>query len=147
HSYEEPAFDIYPLHAPPSARGEGRLGSLPQAQPLGELAAAVKAALQAGPVQTIGDPQRPVQRVAIVCGAGGEMLADAVRARADVLLTGEMRFHDYLQARAQGLALILPGHYATERCGIEDLAERLRGQFPRMNVWTSARESDPVLWS
>ncbi|MGH7918072.1 MAG: Nif3-like dinuclear metal center hexameric protein, partial [Candidatus Binataceae bacterium] len=146
HSYEEPAFDIYPLHAPPSERGEGRLGSLEQSQPLGEWAAVVKAVLQAGPIKTIGDLQYPVQRVAIVCGAGGELLTDAMRARADVLLTGEMRFHDYLRARAHGLALILPGHYASERGGIEDLAERLRGQFPQLHVWASARETDPVQW-
>lgn len=146
HSYEEPAFDIYPLHAPPSGRGEGRLGSLPRAKPLGEWAAAVKAALQTGPVQIIGDLQCLVQRVAIACGAGGEMLADAVRARAEVLLSGEMRFHDYLHARAHGLALVLPGHYASERCGIEDLAERLRGQFPQLHVWASSRETDPVQW-
>jgi dinuclear metal center YbgI/SA1388 family protein len=146
HSYEEPAFDIYPLQAPPSGRGEGRIGSLDKGRPLAELAAAVKAALHAGPVQTVGDPQRPVQRVAIVCGAGGELLTDAIRARADVLLTGELRFHDYLHARAQGLALILPGHYATERCGVEDLAERLRGQFPPLHVWASTREADPVQW-
>lgn len=146
HSYEEPAFDLYPLHAPPSARGEGRLGSLPRSQPLGELAHAVRAALSSGPVQTIGDLQSPVQRIAIACGAGGEMLNDAVRARADVLLTGEMRFHDYLHARAHGLALILPGHYATERFGIEELAERLRGQFPQLHVWASTHETDPVQW-
>ncbi len=146
HSYEEPAFDIYPLHPPPSGRGEGRIGVLKQCQTLGQLAAAVRAALKAGPVQTVGEVGRPVQRIAIVCGAGGELMADAVRARADVLLTGEMRFHDYLSARAQGLALILPGHYATERCGIEDLAERLRGQFPELHVWASTRESDPVQW-
>ncbi len=146
HSYEEPAFDLYPLQAPPSGRGEGRLGSLPRSQPLSELASAVKAALHSGPVQMIGDPQRPVQRVAIVCGAGGEMLSDAIRARADVLLTGELRFHDYLHARAHGLALILPGHYATERCCIEELAERLRGQFPQLHVWASAHETDPVQW-
>jgi dinuclear metal center YbgI/SA1388 family protein len=146
HSYEEPAFDLYPLQAPPSRNGEGRLGSLPRSQPLGELASAVKAALSSGPVQTIGDLQSPVQRLAIVCGAGGEMLNDAVRAQADVLLTGEMRFHDYLHARAHGLALILPGHYATERFGIEELAERLRGQFPQLHIWASAKETDPVQW-
>jgi dinuclear metal center YbgI/SA1388 family protein len=146
HSYEEPAFDLYPLHAPPSGRGDGRLGSLPRSQPLTELATAVKAALSSGPVQMVGDAHKPVQRVAIVCGAGGEMMADAVRARADVLLTGEMRFHDYLHARAQGLALILPGHYASERGGVEELAERLRGQFPQLHVWPSTRESDPVQW-
>jgi hypothetical protein len=33
-----------------------------------------------------------------------------------------VRFHDFLPARAQGLALVLPGHYATERCGAEELA-------------------------
>jgi dinuclear metal center YbgI/SA1388 family protein len=146
HSYEEPAFDIYPLHAPPSGRGEGRLGSLERDQMLGELAAAVKTALRSGPVQTVGDLQRPVRRVAIVCGAGGEFLTDAVRARVDVLLTGEMRFHDYLNASAHGLALVLPGHYATERCGIEELADRLRKQFPQMHIWASEREADPVRW-
>jgi dinuclear metal center YbgI/SA1388 family protein len=147
HSYEEPAFDLYPLQPAPSGHGEGRIGSLEPNRSLADLAATVKAALRAGPVQTIGDPQRMVRHVAIVCGAGGEMLPDAVRAGADVLLTGEMRFHDYLQARAQGLALILPGHYATERGGIEELAERLRIQFPALHVWASTRESDPVQWS
>lgn len=146
HSYEEPAFDIYPLHAPSSGRGEGRLGVLPRSQPLSELAAAVKTALQASAVQIVGDLQRPVQRVAIACGAGGEMLSDAVRARADVFLTGEMRFHDYLRARAEGVALILPGHYASERCGIEELAEHLRLQFPQLHVWASEHETDPVQW-
>jgi dinuclear metal center YbgI/SA1388 family protein len=146
HSYEEPAFDLYPLHAPPSGRGEGRLGSLERPLPLGDLAAAVKSALRTGPVQVIGAPQKPVQRIAIVCGAGGDMFTDAIRARADVLLTGEMRFHDYLHSRAQGLALILPGHYSTERCGIEDLAERLRGLFPQLHIWASAHETDPVQW-
>jgi dinuclear metal center YbgI/SA1388 family protein len=146
HSYEEPAFDIYPLHAPPSGRGQGRLGMLPRSQPLSEVAAAVKTALQASAVQIVGDLQRPVQRVAIACGAGGEMLSDAVRARADVFLSGEMRFHDYLRARADGLALILPGHYASERCGIEELAEHLRSQFPQLHVWASERETDPVQW-
>jgi putative NIF3 family GTP cyclohydrolase 1 type 2 len=113
---------------------------------LADLAAAVKATLRAGPVQAVGDLQRSVRRVAIVCGAGSEFLGDAMRAQADVLLTGEMRFHDYLSAGAQGLALILPGHYATERCGIEELADRLRVQFPQLHVWASERETDPVRW-
>lgn len=146
HSYEEPAFDVYPLHALPSLRGEGRIGMLERGRPLSELGETVKASLLSGPIQIIGDLKREVKTVAIVCGAGGEMMPDALRAQADVFLTGEMRFHDYLHARAYGLALILPGHYATERCGIEDLADRLRGQFPRLHIWASKQESDPVQW-
>ncbi len=146
HSYEEPAYDIYPLHTPGSSRGEGRIGSLPAAMPLAELARQTKAALSAGMVQVIGELARPVQRVAIVCGAGGEMLTDAVRSRVDVFLSGELRFHDYLEAQARGLALILPGHYATERPGIEDLARRLQQQWPALEVWPSRREQEPVQW-
>ena len=79
-------------------------------------------------------------------GAGGELLHDAARARADVFLTGEMRFHDYLAAQSQGLALVLPGHYATERFAVEELAGRLQGQWKDVQVWASRRERDPVTW-
>jgi putative NIF3 family GTP cyclohydrolase 1 type 2 len=113
---------------------------------LAELAQAVKALLSAGPVQTVGDPGQAIERVALACGAGGEFLADAVRARADALLTGEARFHDFLAAQAQGLSLVLPGHYATERCGIEELAVRLQTRWPDLHGWASRLEHDPVHW-
>ncbi len=146
HSYEEPAYDVYPLWSMLSAVGEGRCGRLPRARRLEEVAHLAKSLLNAKNVQLIGDPDRPVERVAIVCGAGGEFLADAVQARADVLLTGELRFHDYLAAQAQGLALVVPGHYATERFGVEALAARLQSQWPDLQIWASQRERDPVAW-
>jgi dinuclear metal center YbgI/SA1388 family protein len=153
HPYEEPAFDLYPLLPAPGvaarspSEGEGRLGALPQPLVLQELALRVREALASGPVQVVGEPGRQVRRVAVVCGAGGEFLGDAARAGADVFLTGEMRFHDYLAARAQGLALVLPGHYATERCGVEDLAARLGARWPGIEVWASAAERDPASWA
>ena len=146
HSYEEPAFDVYPLKSLPGPGGEGRVGKLPNAVALRELAANVKRELRAGAVQFVGDPVRLVRRVAIACGAAGEFLADAVGAKADVFLTGEMRFHDYLTAESQGLGLILPGHYATERPAVEELADRLGQQFPNITVRASRREADPVSW-
>jgi dinuclear metal center YbgI/SA1388 family protein len=146
HSYEEPAYDVYPLRAAPDRGGIGRLGRLPQPILLSAFAQAVKAALNASAVQVVGDPSRPVQRVAIVCGAGGSLLAKAMGGQADVFLTGEMRFHDYLAAQAEGISLVLPGHYATERCGIEELALQLKKQWPALNIWASQGESDPVHW-
>jgi dinuclear metal center YbgI/SA1388 family protein len=146
HSYEEPAFDVYSLKPLPGPGGEGRVGVLPSAVPLKELAATVKRAISAGATQVIGDLDRPVRRVAIACGAAGEFLTDAVKATADVFLTGEMRFHEYLAAEAQGIALILPGHFATERPAVEELAARLSTGFPDLTIWASRREADPVKW-
>ncbi len=146
HSYEEPALDVYPLQTSASRQGMGRIGLLPEALSLCSFAAMVKKSVRVGLVQTVGEAEREVRRVAIACGAGGEMMSDAVRACADVLLTGEARFHDYLAAQAQGLALVLPGHYATERCGVEDLADRLKAEWPEISVWASIRERDPSAW-
>jgi dinuclear metal center YbgI/SA1388 family protein len=144
HSYEEPAYDVYPLRPSVSTVGEGRLGRLPQPTPLNSLAQTIKTQLKANLVQMVGDPDQPVERVAIACGAGGEFLTDAVNAKADMLLTGEVRFHDCLSAQARGLALLLPGHYATERFGVEELASRLQHQWPELTVWASRRERDPL---
>jgi dinuclear metal center YbgI/SA1388 family protein len=146
HSYEEPAYDVYPLLPLPSTQGEGRLGRLARPLALRQLAQVTKEQLGAGVVQVVGDPERPVERVAIACGAAGDLLGDAVRAGADVFVTGEVRFHDCLSARAQGLALLLAGHYATERCGVEELAGHLQQQWPEIEAWASRRESDPVSW-
>jgi len=146
HSYEEPAFDVYPLKPASSALGEGRIGDLPQLMPLAELARTTKTLLKAGALQLVGDGARHVRRVAIACGAAGEFLTDAARQKADVFLTGEMRFHDYLDAQARGVALLLPGHYATERFGIEELADQIKAKWPELNVWPSRAESDPVQW-
>jgi dinuclear metal center YbgI/SA1388 family protein len=142
HSYEEPAYDVYPLRPAPG-EGEGRVGER-AATPLGELARLVKERLGAGHVDVVGDVGRSVRRVAVVCGSGGDFVADAARAGADALLTGEARFHDQLAAQAAGLALVLPGHYASERLGAEELARRFLEKWPGLNVWASRREADPL---
>ncbi len=145
HSYEEPAFDVYPLHGTPStAAGAGRIGSLPAPVRLSDFAATVKASLNASLVQIVGDPSAWIERVAIVCGSGGEFIGDAVSVKANAFLTGELRFHDCLAAQAQGLDLVLPGHYATERIGVEELAGQLQTRFPQVSVWASRREQDPL---
>jgi dinuclear metal center YbgI/SA1388 family protein len=146
HSYEEPAYDIYPLQPKPSPHGQGRIGRLLRPLRLSELGQATKTLLKSRGLQLVGDPEKPVEKVAVVCGAGGELLPDAIRTQADVFVTGELRFHDYLAAQAAGLALLLPGHYATERLGAEELAARLQRQWPQLEVWASQREQDPVHW-
>src|SRR5262245_34908112 len=124
HSYEEPAFDVYPLK-PGTSGGEGRIGDLAKPATLEELADRAKRELRAASVQIVGDLSRSVRKVAVGCGAAGEYLVDSIRSNADVFLTGEMRFHDALAARDAGVAVILPGHYATERPAVEALARRL----------------------
>ena len=144
HSYEEPAFDLYPLKSKRGTGGEGRIGELADAVPLRDFAEIVKRTCRANAIQFVGAGDRPVKLVALACGAAGEYLHDAIRAKADAFVTGEARFHDCLAAEAAGIGLVLPGHYASERRGVEDLAERLKAAFPTAEVWASRSERDPL---
>ncbi|MDR3633866.1 MAG: Nif3-like dinuclear metal center hexameric protein [Isosphaeraceae bacterium] len=146
HSYEEPAIDVHPLHPSPHGPGAGRVGRLPHTTTLRALAAQVGQLLKAPGLQAVGDPERAVARLAVVCGAGDDFLHDAARAGADALLTGEARFHRALEAEALGVGLIVAGHHATERPGVEDLATRITRAFPDLDVWPSRSEADP-LWN
>jgi dinuclear metal center YbgI/SA1388 family protein len=144
HSYEEPAIDVTPLHLEPGGPGVGRVGVLSTTLTLSDFALMVRDTLPAPGLQFVGDPERRIERVAIACGAGDDFLGDAVRAGAEVLLTGEARFHRALEAEALGIGLVVAGHHATERPGVEDLAARLGADFPGLTVWPSRREHDPL---
>ncbi len=130
-----------------SGLGAGRWGNLQKRVPLETFVEVVKQTLGVTNTQYVGEPSRSVQRVAIACGAAAEMMSDAARHRCEVLLTGEARFHACLEAQALDIALVFPGHYATERPAMERLAAILKRQFPSLDVAASRAETDPIRWA
>lgn len=77
-------------------------------------------------------------------GSAGQFLEEARDAGCDALVTGETSFHTCLEAEATGVALLLTGHYASERFAVEQLAELLASQFDDIQCWASEREADPL---
>lgn len=115
HPYEEPAYDLYPVENEVATLGLGRLGVLPAAQPLAAFAADVAAVLRLPSLRYAGDGARPVKRVAVLPGSGAEAIARGVAQVADVLVTGDVKYHEARVAQAQGLALVDAPHGATEQ--------------------------------
>ena len=124
--------------------GSGRIGSFPKPVRLSAFADEVCRKLRRPGLTFVGDPNRELSRLAIGCGAADEFITEAARAGADALLLGEARFHNALLSRELGLALLLPGHYATERFAMERMADRLASLFPDLTVWASRSERDPI---
>lgn len=127
-------------------RGAGRFGTLPAEFTLPQLNQLIKQALKISALQFVGDPDLRISKIGIACGAAAEFLRDAHRHGCQALLTGEARFHACLEARSLGMALILPGHYATERPAMEQMAELLQQQFPDLKITASQQETDPLQW-
>jgi putative NIF3 family GTP cyclohydrolase 1 type 2 len=78
----------------------------------------------------MGDPTRPVQRIAVVPGSGASFIQAAAAAGADVLVTGDVGHHRMVEAADSGLAVIDPGHLATEVPGMQRLYDLLAGIVP-----------------
>ena len=132
--------------AQPLAPGSGRCGNLPRPMLLSELLELTKTRLNVARLQFVGRADTRIERLGIACGSAAEFLPDAARRGCQALLTGEARFHACLEARTLSVALVLPGHYATERPAMERLASVLAAQFSDMTVWPSRVERDPVEW-
>ena len=146
HPYEEPAFDLYPVENEERSLGLGRLGELPEPARLAGFAADVAAVLGTAAVRFAGDPDRMVRRIAVLPGSGAEAIALGVAGVADVLVTGDVKYHEARRALGQGLALVDAPHGLTEQAAVlrwaQSLAEALGGEVrvetfanPAAGVW------------
>ncbi len=107
--------------------GLGRVGRIPETT-LGELALRL-AELWSTPVRMVGDPKLPLQTAAVVGGSGGDFAAEAKAAGAQVLITGDVSYHDALDAQALNLAVLDAGHFATEKIMVRKIAHYLKSQL------------------
>lgn len=149
HPYEEPTFDLYPLQNVRVTWGQGRVGRLRTPAPLVSVVANLASLLGVGELAYAGRAERLVDRVAVVAGSGGSLLEETA-AVSDVLITGDLRYHDAQRAIDLGLAVIQAPHFEVETWAMKRwtgvLAEHLaRWHVPAVyasaaaNLWRTAR--------
>lgn len=80
------------------------------------------------------DGGRPVRRVAVGGGSCGSMLADAAAAGCDTFVTADVKYDQFLEARALGITLMDAGHYATENVVCPKIVQYLSLKFPGIPV-------------
>jgi dinuclear metal center YbgI/SA1388 family protein len=80
-------------------------------------------------VKLIAGGPEILQRVGIVTGAAGKMIAEAVDAKLDAFVTGEGTHHTYFDAMESGINVYYAGHYATETFGVRAVGEALKKKF------------------
>jgi dinuclear metal center YbgI/SA1388 family protein len=108
--------------------GEVGLGCSLEPTAIEQLAERVAGVTGRTPLVLPGD-SRQIRRLAVATGAAGYDLIHAAHEGYDALLTGEPEEPSAATARELGVALIAAGHHATERFGIEALAEHLAERF------------------
>lgn len=125
HPYEEPAFDIYAVDDVIPGAGLGRVGVLGERTTVASLAESVKTRFDLRHCEWSGDGFRAVRRVAVLPGSGRSLI-DAAASVADVLITGDLSYHDAERAAEMGLALIVAPHEDLEWWALRRWADGLR---------------------
>jgi dinuclear metal center YbgI/SA1388 family protein len=112
----------------PSTLGGGRIGVLEQPTTLADFAERVRQNLPLTEhgVRVSGDPNRMIETVAVVGGAGDSEFDRVRAAGVDAYVTADLRHHPATEARAydEGPALVDVAHWASEWPWLKD-AERL----------------------
>jgi len=151
HSYEQPVIDVYPLEDFPPGCGGGRIGTLKRPATVRSIIAKLKKATGAPSVRLAapagaGKPDgrgRLVRNVAVFCGSGQSAWRAAVEQGAALYVTGEMGYHDALDAVECGLTVLCLGHGYSERMGIHELARQAAQRLGKLKVVESSRDRDP----
>ncbi|MBU2701521.1 dinuclear metal center YbgI/SA1388 family protein [Sporomusaceae bacterium BoRhaA] len=133
HPYEEVAYDLYPLYNQLQTTGLGRIGTI-QPVSLRNFSQQVKQLLHTDVVSMVGRSDQMIHTVAVCGGSGADLIKQAKKNGADVFVTGDVKYHDALDAAALDLAIIDAGHYPTEQPVVARLSQYLSEKFPLLEV-------------
>lgn len=143
HPYEEPAFDLNQLAAPPEGRGQGRFGSFETSVERNELFDRVKRGLGVNHLLVAGPTDGPAACAAVCAGSCGDLLDDAIARGADFYLTGELRHHDAIKAAHAGMTVVCVLHSNSERAVLRRVKQRLEETLPGLSYLISQTDRDP----
>jgi dinuclear metal center YbgI/SA1388 family protein len=131
--------------------GLGRVGSLRKTT-LREFVKQVGRVLNLQSFRYVGNSDQVLQKIAVITGSGAEYFREARAAGADVLVTGDVKYHVALDALAEGIALVDVGHFASEIGMVPLVAEKLRRwsrqKRSHLKVFETKAQEDPFrFWS
>ncbi len=144
HSYEEPAFDLYPLHEL-DGRGQvglGRVGLLERPIDGRKLIAALSRIAELSLATVVGSLARRFESITAAAGSFGER---AFSDPASLVITGELKHHEALRLRKRGISAICLGHCSSERPALRALADRLRRALRGARVDLARSDRPPFI--
>ena len=143
HPYEEPVYDLYPLRNAWNQAGAGVIGVLEKPETETDFLRRIKKTFEAGCVKHSRTNGRLIRTVALCGGAGAFLLPKAVAARADVFITGEVKYHDYFSYENDILIAEI-GHYESEQYTKDILYSIIREMFPTLEASMTRVDTNPV---
>ena len=131
----------------PSETGDGAgfgvVGELPEAFDTVEFMRIIQRRLEVSVVRYSDIATSGVRRVAVCTGAGASLIGEARRAGADIYITADMKYNDFM-APDKALTVADIGHFESEYCAIQLIFDILSKNLCTFAVRKSERSRNPV---
>ncbi len=145
HPYEEVAYDILLLGNVAPYAGSGMIGTLEQPTIARQFLQMIKEKLSIHCLRYSGNDSRMIKKVALCGGAGNFLIPDALKAGADLFLTGDLKYHDFFVGE-QHMVLADIGHYESEQYSINLIIDCLNRKFPTFAALKTNVITNPILY-
>ncbi|HNU59988.1 MAG TPA: Nif3-like dinuclear metal center hexameric protein, partial [Aquaticitalea sp.] len=150
HPYEEVAFEVTTLDNYNQNIGMGMVGELDEAMEAEHFLIFAKKIMGASIIRHSATNNKTVKRIAVLGGSGSFAIPAAKAAGADVLLTSDLKYHDFFLAENQ-IILADIGHYESEQFTKNFLVDYLSKKIinfapalPKGRVVLSTTNTNPV---
>ena len=131
----------------PSETGDGAgfgvVGELPEAIDTVEFMRIIQRRLEVSVIRYNDIATSGVRRVAVCTGAGASLIGEARRAGADIYITADMKYNDFM-APDKALTVADIGHFESEYCAIQLIFDILSKNLCTFAVRKSERSRNPV---
>jgi dinuclear metal center YbgI/SA1388 family protein len=112
HPYEEIAYDIYPLENKFEKFGAGIIGEIDEIDEI-DLLKNIKEKIKLPSIKFSMLLNKKVSKIALCTGAGAFLVDEAIRQKADVFISSEFKYNQYLDVQNK-ILIVDSGHYETE---------------------------------
>jgi len=145
HPYEEVAYDIYPLSNEFSKAGSGIIGELEKETSEEDFLSNLKEVLSIKHIRHSQFTFKKLKKIAICSGSGSFLIQEAIRKKAGLFVTADLKYHDFLEADGKILLADI-GHYESEQIVKELLFKILTKNFNNFAVLISKMDLNPVYY-
>ena len=146
HPYEEPAIDVVPLANEYNQMGLGCVGDLENEITENTMLQYIKEKLGVQYIRHTKTSDKLVSRVALCGGAGAEFISLAMREKAGIYITADVKYHDFFNTENQ-IVIADIGHFESEQCIKEVFYEQISKKFINFAILMAECDKSPVQYS
>ncbi len=143
HPYEEVAYELYTLENLNQNIGMGMIGELQNPMSEIDFLTHLKNKMHASCIRHSALLGKPVKKVAVLGGSGALAIGAAKRAAADILVTSDIKYHQFFEAEAK-LVIADIGHYESEQFTKNLLVDYLTKKMPNFAISLSESKTNPI---